>query len=122
VLSITWGDSAISFSDSNSHESSFPKTTLHPISKVGLPSSAAVVNYTKETLLVQAVPMGQETIDHHGFPQALCQGFCTRPQGDEGAWPTVAYGMCSPLLTGGSMESLDKCARTFLEYMRGLQS
>jgi sugar phosphate isomerase/epimerase len=73
----------------------------------------AVVNYTKETPLVQAVPMGQGTIDYRGFLRALCQG---------GAQPSVAYEMCSPLLTGGSMESLDKCARTFLEYIRGLPS
>jgi sugar phosphate isomerase/epimerase len=68
-----------------------------------------VVNYTAETPLVQAVPMGQGAIDYGRFLGALCEG---------GFQGTIAYEMCSPLLTGGSLESLDGCARGFLEYMR----
>jgi sugar phosphate isomerase/epimerase len=70
-----------------------------------------VVNYTTETPLVQAVPMGQGGIDYRQFLCALREGSF---QG------SVAYEMCSPLLTGGSLESLDQCARTFLEYMKGV--
>jgi sugar phosphate isomerase/epimerase len=69
----------------------------------------AVVNYSAETPLVQAVPMGQGAVDYRQFLAALCEG---------GFRGSVAYEMCSPLLTGGGMESLDECARTFLEYMR----
>jgi sugar phosphate isomerase/epimerase len=68
----------------------------------------AVVNYTAETPLVQAVPMGQGAIDYRQFLDALREG---------GFQGSIAYEMCSPLLTGGSMESLDCCARRFLEYM-----
>lgn len=68
----------------------------------------AVVNYTPGTPLVQAVPMGQGSIDYRGFLSALWEA---------GAQPSVAYEMCSPLPTGGSLEALDQCARTFLEYM-----
>jgi len=39
-----------------------------------------------------------------------------------GARPGVAYEMCSPLIAGGSLEALDQCARTFLEYMSQFQS
>jgi sugar phosphate isomerase/epimerase len=67
-----------------------------------------VVNYTAETPLVQAVPMGQGAIDYRGFLLGL------REKGFHGS---VAYEMCSPLLTGGSLEALDGCARGFLEYM-----
>jgi sugar phosphate isomerase/epimerase len=68
----------------------------------------AVVDYTPETPLAQAVPMGQGSIDYRGFLEALWQG---------GVQTSVAYEMCSPLLTGGSLQALDQCARTFLEYM-----
>jgi hypothetical protein len=30
----------------------------------------------------------------------------------------VAYEMCSPLRDGGSLETLDRCARRFLEFMQ----
>jgi len=70
-----------------------------------------VVNYTAETPLAQAVPMGQGAIDYRQFLCALREG---------GFHGSVAYEMCSPLLTGGSLASLDQCAQTFLEYMRGI--
>ncbi len=68
-----------------------------------------VVNYTAETPLVQAVPMGQGSIDYRQFLGALREG------GFDGS---VAYEMCSPLSGGGNLESLDECARGFLEYMK----
>jgi sugar phosphate isomerase/epimerase len=71
----------------------------------------AVVNYTKETPLVQAVPMGEGEIDYRSFVGALREG---------GFRGSIAYEMCSPLSTGGSEESLDECARRFVEYMREL--
>jgi sugar phosphate isomerase/epimerase len=69
----------------------------------------AVVNYTPQIPLVQAVPMGQGAIDYRGFLAALSKG---------GACVSVAYEMCSPLSTGGSLDALDRCARKFLEYMK----
>jgi sugar phosphate isomerase/epimerase len=71
-----------------------------------------VVNYTPQPPLVQAVPMGQGSIDYRGFLTALRMA---------GARPSIAYEMCSPLLTGGTLESLDRCARTFLEHLRQFQ-
>lgn len=70
-----------------------------------------VTNYTAETPFVQAVPMGQGAIDYRTF---LCE---LRKAGFRG---TIAYEMCSPLSTGGSLESLDSCARAFLDYLKGL--
>jgi sugar phosphate isomerase/epimerase len=68
----------------------------------------ALVNYTRETDAVRAVPMGEGFIDYRGFFQALKEaGFQGR----------VAYEMCSPLRGGGGEENLDRCARRFLEYM-----
>ena len=68
-----------------------------------------IVNYTRETPLVQAVPMGQGEIDYRCFLNSLREG------GFEG---TIAYEMCSSLSTGGSEASLDACGRAFLEYMK----
>jgi sugar phosphate isomerase/epimerase len=72
---------------------------------------AAVVNYTPATPLVQAVPMGSGAIDYRSFLERL------REAGFTGS---VAYEMCSPLLDGGSMETLDCYARRFLEYMQSV--
>ncbi len=72
--------------------------------------NAAVVNYTRETALVQAVPMGEGEIDYRAFMAALREA---------GFGGTVAYEMCSPLLDGGSVETLDRYARRFLEYWSG---
>ena len=68
-----------------------------------------VVNYTPQPPLVQAVGMGEGAIDHRGFLATMH---------DAGFQGSIAYEMCSPLLTGGSMDSLDRNARRFLEYMR----
>jgi sugar phosphate isomerase/epimerase len=68
----------------------------------------ALVNYTRETPYVQAVPMGEGFIDYRDFFRSLfAHGF-------EGS---VAYEMCSPLLGGGSIDNLDTYARRFLDYV-----
>jgi sugar phosphate isomerase/epimerase len=68
----------------------------------------ALVNYTRETPYVQAVPMGEGFIDYRAFFRSLfAHGF-------EGS---VAYEMCSPLLGGGSIDNLDTYARRFLDYV-----
>jgi sugar phosphate isomerase/epimerase len=68
----------------------------------------ALVNYTRETDAVRAVPMGEGFIDYPAFFAAL------KEVGYNGV---VAYEMCSPLRGGGSEENLDRCARRFLRYM-----
>jgi sugar phosphate isomerase/epimerase len=68
----------------------------------------ALVNYTSETPYAQAVPMGEGFIDYPGFFRAMKEG------GFDGS---VAYEMCSPLLHGGDIGTLDRYARQFLEYM-----
>jgi hypothetical protein len=57
------------------------------------------------------VPMGTGAIDYAGFLRALCQG---------GFRGSVAYEMCSPLAEGGKMETLDRYARIFLDYLAAL--
>ena len=70
-----------------------------------------LVNYTRETDAVRAVPMGEGFIDYAGFFRALKEvGYCGY----------VAYEMCSPLRGGGGEENLDRCARQFLQYMAGV--
>ncbi|MCC6591100.1 MAG: sugar phosphate isomerase/epimerase [Bryobacterales bacterium] len=68
----------------------------------------ALVNYTAEVPHVQAVPMGDGFIDYQQFFTIL---------EDTGFSGSVAYEMCSPLLGGGDMETLDRYARKFLDYM-----
>jgi sugar phosphate isomerase/epimerase len=69
----------------------------------------ALVNYTRETPYAQAVEMGDGSIDYGAFFRSL------REHGFSGS---VAYEMCSPLLGGGSMETLDRYARRFLASIR----
>lgn len=69
----------------------------------------ALVNYTRESDAVRAVPMGEGFIDYRAFFQAL---------GEVGYQGSVAYEMCSPLRGGGSEENLDHCARRFLDYIK----
>jgi sugar phosphate isomerase/epimerase len=69
---------------------------------------AGLVNYRTETPYVQAVPMGEGFIDYKAFLDAL------RESGFSGS---VAYEMCSPLLHGGDIATLDRYARQFLEFM-----
>jgi sugar phosphate isomerase/epimerase len=70
-----------------------------------------LVNYTRETDALRAVPMGEGFIDYKGFLKAL------KASGFEGY---VAYEMCSYLRGGGSEQNLDRCARKFLDYMASL--
>ena len=72
----------------------------------------ALVNYEPGTPLVQAVPMGEGFIDYAAFLRGLAEG---APQA------SVAYEMCSPLLDGGDLKTLDRYATRFLEYMQQLQ-
>ena len=73
--------------------------------------NASLVNYETETPYVQAVPMGEGLIDYKAFFAGLAEG---------GFQGSVAYEMCSPLLHGGAEETLDRYARAFLDYYRGL--
>jgi sugar phosphate isomerase/epimerase len=73
----------------------------------------ALVNYTRETDAIRAVPMGDGFIDYHRFFAALKKA---NYQGH------VAYEMCSYLRGGGSEANLDRCARRFLEFISSLQS
>ena len=72
----------------------------------------ALVNYTRETDAIRAVPMGEGFIDYRRFFAAL------RDAGYQGY---VAYEMCSALRGGGSEANLDRCARQFLEWMKKLE-
>ncbi len=72
----------------------------------------ALVNYTRETDAIRAVPMGEGFIDYRRFFAAL------RDAGYQGY---VAYEMCSSLRGGGSEANLDRCARQFLEWMKKLE-
>ena len=71
----------------------------------------ALVNYTPQPDVIRAVPVGEGFIDYRSFFEAL------KTRGYDGY---VAYEMCSVLEGGGSEENLDRCARRFIEYMRGL--
>lgn len=71
----------------------------------------ALVNYRKEMPFIQAVPMGEGFIDYESFFASLRAG---------GFAGTIAYEMCSPLLDGSDMSTLDRYARHFLEYMAKL--
>ena len=68
-----------------------------------------LVNYVRETDYVQAVPVGEGIIDYRSFLSSLREG------GYDGF---VAYEMCSPLRDGSDLETLDRYARRFVEFMR----
>ena len=69
---------------------------------------AALVNYREELPFIQAVPMGEGFIDYRSFFATLREG------GFDGS---IAYEMCSPLLHGSDMATLDQYARQFIAYM-----
>ena len=71
----------------------------------------SLVNYVPGPEVVRAVPMGHGFIDYPAFFQALVQANYSG---------YVAYEMCSPLEGGGSEANLDRCAATFVTYMRKL--
>ena len=68
-----------------------------------------LVNYTRETDSIRAVPMGEGFIDYRAFFKTL------RKVGYQGS---VAYEMCSYLKGGGNEANLDRCARQFLGYLK----
>lgn len=68
----------------------------------------AMVNYRPQLPFIQAVPMGEGFIDYESFFAALRDG---------GFTGTIAYEMCSPLLHGSDMATLDRYARQFLAWM-----
>lgn len=70
-----------------------------------------LVHYEADTPYTVAVPMGEGVIDYRAFFDGLREG------GYSGG---VAYEMCSPLRDGGDLETLDRYARRFIEYMRAL--
>lgn len=68
-----------------------------------------LVNYQTVSPYTQAVPMGEGFIDYRSFLQALSDG---------GFTGSIAYEMCSPLLHGNDMATLDRYARQFLTFMK----
>ena len=69
-----------------------------------------LVNYERQPVdWVRAVPFGTGFIDYAAFFQGLRDG------GFDG---TAVFEMCSPLRGGGSLENLDACATTYLDWMR----
>ena len=72
---------------------------------------ATLTNYVKESDVVRAVPFGTGFIDYKSFFQALK---------DSGYRGYVAYEMCEVLEGGGSIENLDRTARTFLKTFADL--
>jgi sugar phosphate isomerase/epimerase len=66
-------------------------------------------NYIARESLMRAVPMGQGFLDYKSFINTL------KEIGYQGY---IAYEMCEVLEGGGSIENLDKSARSFLEYVK----
>jgi sugar phosphate isomerase/epimerase len=73
--------------------------------------SPAIVNYERLVPAVQAVPIDEGFIDYPAFLSALTAS------GFKGA---IAYEMCSPLKGGGSLDNLDRYARRFIDFLKGL--
>jgi len=61
---------------------------------------------------VRAVPFGTGFIDYRAFFRGLTEGGFNGP---------ATYEMCSPIRGGGSIESLDRAARAYVEWMRTIQ-
>ncbi|HET6575650.1 MAG TPA: sugar phosphate isomerase/epimerase family protein [Fimbriiglobus sp.] len=59
--------------------------------------------------LVRAVPFGEGSIDYPTFFRGLADG---------GFNGLAVYEMCSPVRGGGALETLDRYARTYIEWMR----
>jgi len=66
-------------------------------------------NYIPLVPQMRAVPMGQGFLDYKTFINTL------REIGYQGY---IAYEMCEVLEGGGSVASLDRCATTFLQYVK----
>jgi sugar phosphate isomerase/epimerase len=67
------------------------------------------VNYVPLLSQMMLVPMGEGFLDYKTFINTL------KEIGYQGY---IAYEMCAELKGGGSIENLDKTAKTFLEYMK----
>jgi sugar phosphate isomerase/epimerase len=68
-----------------------------------------LTNYKAEQPVMRAVPMGKGIIDYKTWFNTL------KEIGYQG-W--VVYEMCEVLDGGGSIENLDRTAKTFLDYMK----
>jgi sugar phosphate isomerase/epimerase len=68
----------------------------------------AIVNFDAKVPSLLAVPIEEGFINYRAFLQALCAG---------GFAGSVAYEICSPIRDGGSLETLDRYARSFLEFL-----
>lgn len=68
-----------------------------------------IVNYQAQTPATIAVPIEEGAIDYGAFLSAMAKG------GFDG---TVAYEMCSPLRDGAGIETLDRYARLFVQFLR----
>lgn len=66
-------------------------------------------NYTKTIPQLRAVPIGEGFLDYKSFINTL------KEIGYQGY---ITYEMCEVLEGGGSIENLDKAARSFLEYVK----
>lgn len=72
-----------------------------------------LVNYERQAVdWVRAVPFGTGFIDYEAFFHGLRDG------GFDGI---ATFEMCSPLRGGGSLENLDACARSYLDWMKTRQ-
>jgi len=71
-----------------------------------------IVNYQAQAPFVQAVPVDEGFIDYRAFLRALCAG---------GFGGSVAYEICSPARDGGSLETLDRYARTFVQFLNRIR-
>ncbi|MFN0105945.1 MAG: sugar phosphate isomerase/epimerase family protein [Bryobacteraceae bacterium] len=67
----------------------------------------SLINYEPQTPSVVAVPMGEGFIDYRLFLRAL---------ENNGFRGSIAYEMCSPLMGGGAIDNLDRCASRFLKW------
>lgn len=72
-----------------------------------------LINFEPQAPWVQMVPMGEGFIDYRAFLGALWEGGYRGP---------VAFEMCAPLLGGGSVENLDRHARSFLRFLESLRA
>ena len=69
-----------------------------------------LVNYERLTPdEVRAVPFGSGFIDYAAFFRGLIEGGYRGP---------ATYEICSPIRGGGTLENLDACAATYLNWMR----
>lgn len=70
-----------------------------------------LVNYSRNDVdMVRAVPFGEGFIDFQAYFSGLVDG------GFDGI---ATYEMCSPLRGGGSIENLDSCASSYVNWMKG---